>query len=65
MPAAVHPNALHALNANDLNAYIVVAIAVFSKVDQFLRGVIEWYAMASDFADILSVDGIVKPIGAE
>ena len=46
MSAAVHPNALYTANTNELNAYIITAIALLRKVYQLLRSLRQRRAMA-------------------
>ena len=64
VPAAVHPNALHATNTNELNAYIIAAIALLGKVYQFLSGGGERRAMAGNSADVFACYGVMQAIGA-
>jgi len=63
--AAVHPNALHAANTNELNAYIIIAVALVGKVYQLARRKIERRAMSNKFANVLGFNGIVQAIGTE
>ena len=65
MPSAVHPNPLHATNTNELNAYIITAIALLGKVYQFLCGLWQRRAMSGNFANIFGVYRIVQAIGTK
>jgi hypothetical protein len=57
--AAVHPNALHAANTNELNAYIIAAITLLGKIYQLLGRLIQRRAMAGNSANVFGGNGIV------
>ena len=63
--SAVHPNALHTANTNELNAYIITAIALIGKVYEFSRGFSERRAMAGNSANIFGIHRIVQAIGTQ
>ena len=65
MSSAVHTNALHSANTNELNAYIITAIALLGKVYEFLGGLRQRRVMAGNSGEVFGIHRVVQTVGTK
>jgi hypothetical protein len=64
-PSAVQADAFHAPDPDELNAYIITAIAMIGKIDEAFGGGVQIGAAAQDGGHFGGFDGMIEAIAAD